>query len=412
MEPIIERRNSQAVMGLGEHLEELRARLIWALAGLLPILIVALIYGWTLVRWMLEPALAALRNEGFAEGLQITSALESFSAYFYVVVLATLIVGGPWVVFQLWRFVAPGLYAREKRFAYILAPLSGVLAVLGVLVMYFAMLPVALSFLFSFGTSEMRPESPRVVVPTGMTLPSVPVFDGDPERPADGQWWINREMRQIRVAVSKPPAPSPTPTGAIATPGPNPGTAAGAATAAQPASVEIFAIPLTKPSTINVHPKLDQYVDLFVNLTLVFALAFQLPVVMLLLGWTGLVTMQMLRKYRRHALAGTVILAAIITPTGDPISLFILQVPLYLLFEFGLLLMWLLPAHRVAGKHDEGDDDEPVPPTGGGGSGGGEGGGDPSAAGEAQSRAVPTSLGRPPLAGPKVDEPPPRSVEG
>lgn len=388
LDPIIDRRNKDSVMGLGEHLEELRARLAWALVGLLPILVVSLVYGWTLVRWMLKPALDALAKEGLQEGLQVTSALESFSAYFYVVVLATLVVGGPWVVFQIWKFVAPGLYSKERRFAYVLAPMSLVLAVLGVGVMYFGMLPTALSFLIAFGTEEMRVSAPRGPVPQGVVLPVLPVLEADPEGPTAGQMWLNGPLRQVRIAL----------------PVAAPGGAAGAGGAA----IDVFAVAVTKPSSLDVHLKLDQYVDLFVNMTLVFALAFQLPVVMLLLGWSGLVSPVMLRKYRKHALAGSVIVGAVISPTGDPMSLLILQVPLYLLFELGLLLMWALPASRVAGKRDEGDDDEEPPPDGSATPvAGGPGVGlaplaGPAVAierGGADPRSVPRGLGAPPFGG-------------
>jgi len=388
LDPIIERRNKDSVMGLGEHLEELRARLAWALVGLLPILIVSFVYGWTLVRWMLKPALDALAKQGLQEGLQVTSALESFSAYFYVVVLATLVVGGPWVVFQIWKFVAPGLYSKERRFAYVLAPMSLVLAVLGVGVMYFGMLPTALSFLVAFGSEQMRVTAPRGPVPQGVVLPVLPVLEADPEGPTAGQMWLNGPLRQMRIALP------------VAVPG-----AAAAAVVGEP-TIEVFAVAVTKPSSLDVHLKLDQYVDLFVNMTLVFAVAFQLPVVMLLLGWSGLVTAGMLRKYRKHALAGSVIVGAVISPTGDPMSLLILQVPLYLLFEFGLLLMWALPASRIAGKRDEGDDDD-TPPKAGPAAGGpgpmGGPGAEPLAGpvvaierGGADPRSVPRGLGAPP----------------
>jgi sec-independent protein translocase protein TatC len=365
LDPIIERRNAEAgaVMGLGEHLEELRSRVIWALIGLAPILIIALVYGWTLVRWMIRPALDALAQQGFQEGLQITSALESFSAYFYVVVLATVIVGGPWIVYQIWRFVAPGLYSNERRFAYILAPLSMILAIAGVLVMYFGMLPVALTFLITFGTDELRPPVPRAPLPAGVTLPTLPILSTDPDRALPGQFWINRDLRQLRVALptDKPATdpsviPSAATTAPTAPPAPTDSTAPPAASEPLPTNLEIFAVALTKPSALDVHLKLDQYVDLFVNLTLVFAIAFQVPVVMLLLGWSGLVNPGMLARYRKHALAGSVIIAAVVSPTGDPISLAVLQLPLYLLYELGLLLMKVLTAERIAGRRREPND--------------------------------------------------------
>jgi sec-independent protein translocase protein TatC len=363
LQPIIDRRNHESVMGLGEHLDELRRRVQLALLGLLPILIIATVYGWSLVKLMLDPVRKALHEQGRVDGVQVTSAMETFSAYFYVVVLATLVVGGPWIVYQTWKFVAPGLYSNERRFAYVLAPLSLLLAVLGVLVMYFGMLPVALAFLISFGADQFQPNIARAPTPPGLNLPSIPTLNTDPTNPAPGQFWLNTDLRQLRFAIPLPkpatnsPAPtnSATPPGAAAAPtsaasvdGTAPSATAPPA-AAEPA-VDIFALQLTKPSGIDVHLKLDSYVDLFVNLALVFAIAFQVPVVMLLLSWAGIVDAKLLARYRKHAFAGSVIIGAVVSPTGDPISLAILQVPLYLLFELGMVLMRIITVERIAGS--------------------------------------------------------------
>ncbi|HWB18700.1 MAG TPA: twin-arginine translocase subunit TatC, partial [Phycisphaerales bacterium] len=83
-------------------------------------------------------------------------------------------------------------------------------------------------------------------------------------------------------------------------------------------------------------------------LLLGMAIAAQLPVVVMLLGWIGMVTPEFLRKNRRYALFLTAVAAAVITPTGDPFSLLLLWVPLYGLYELGLILLVLAPAHAVA----------------------------------------------------------------
>ena len=67
-----------------------------------------------------------------------------------------------------------------------------------------------------------------------------------------------------------------------------------------------------------------------------------------LLGWAGIVDRPMLRKYRRHAIFICAIVAAVLTPTPDPLTMSLLAVPLYLLFELGGFLLWALPADRVA----------------------------------------------------------------
>ncbi len=335
LDKVIERRNAESVMGLGEHLDELRTRVVMAVVGLLPILVVALIYGRALLSLLMEPAVKALRLDGQAGQMQVTSAMEAFSAYFYVVVVVTLVVGGPWVLYQLWKFVAPGLYTNERRFAYILAPLSVTLTILGVLLMYFVMLPLALSFLVNFASTLGPQKIVSAPVPAGVVLPSLPVLAADPAEPKAGEMWVNRELNAIRVCLQGPGEDGTAPL--------------------------IMGTDLSSSGTLAVHLKLSEYIELFLTLALVFALTFQLPVVLLLLGWVGVVNVGMLRKHRKYAFAGAVVLAAVASPTGDPGSLAVLQLPMYLLYEFSILLLWLLPASRVAGTPRTNADDDASP---------------------------------------------------
>ena len=102
-------------MPLGDHLEELRKRLLVALLGLIPFLVVAAIIG----RWVLDfltiPVRHALAKAGLPPVLQATSPVEVFGAYMKVVLLLTVLGGSWWVLIQLWRFISPGLYMSECR---------------------------------------------------------------------------------------------------------------------------------------------------------------------------------------------------------------------------------------------------------------------------------------------------------
>ena len=82
-------------------------------------------------------------------------------------------------------------------------------------------------------------------------------------------------------------------------------------------------------------------------LALAFAGGFQTPVIVLLLGWSGIIDRAFLRKYRKHALLVTAVIAAFMTP-GDPTTMFLLWVPLYVLYELGGVLLGLFPARNVA----------------------------------------------------------------
>ena len=84
---------------------------------------------------------------------------------------------------------------------------------------------------------------------------------------------------------------------------------------------------------------LNSYIDNFMMLVLCMGLAFELPLVTWLLSLLGLVNKSFLRKYRRHAIVLIVIAAAVITPTGDPFTLSIVAIPLYLLYEMSILMI-------------------------------------------------------------------------
>lgn len=84
---------------------------------------------------------------------------------------------------------------------------------------------------------------------------------------------------------------------------------------------------------------LNSYIDNFMMLVLCMGLAFELPLVTWLLSLMGLVHRQMLREYRKHAFVAIVVIAAVITPTGDPFTLSIVAIPLYLLYEMSVLMI-------------------------------------------------------------------------
>lgn len=84
---------------------------------------------------------------------------------------------------------------------------------------------------------------------------------------------------------------------------------------------------------------LNSYIDNFMMLTLCLGIAFELPLLAWFLSLMGLIDRAFLRKYRRHAFVIIVILAAIITPTGDPFTLAIVTLPLYMLYEMSILMI-------------------------------------------------------------------------
>ncbi|MDD2645668.1 MAG: twin-arginine translocase subunit TatC [Bacteroides sp.] len=92
-------------------------------------------------------------------------------------------------------------------------------------------------------------------------------------------------------------------------------------------------------SVIENHFHLNSYMDIFMMLVLCMGLAFELPLVTWLLSLLGIVNKSFLRKYRRHAIVVIAILAAVITPTGDPFTLSVVAIPLYLLYELSIFMI-------------------------------------------------------------------------
>ncbi|MCM1337842.1 MAG: twin-arginine translocase subunit TatC [Candidatus Amulumruptor caecigallinarius] len=84
---------------------------------------------------------------------------------------------------------------------------------------------------------------------------------------------------------------------------------------------------------------LDSYMDNFLTLTLVMGIIFELPVVAWMLGRAGLIHRGIFRRYRRHAIVALMLLAAIITPSGDPFTLMAVFLPVYMLWEVSALLV-------------------------------------------------------------------------
>jgi sec-independent protein translocase protein TatC len=89
-----------------------------------------------------------------------------------------------------------------------------------------------------------------------------------------------------------------------------------------------------------------QYFDFAFSMMLAFGVAFELPIAILLLSALGIIKPQFLSKYRRHAIVVTVTVAAFITPDASPTTLFALSVPLYLLYELGVALSYLVTRRR------------------------------------------------------------------
>ena len=89
-----------------------------------------------------------------------------------------------------------------------------------------------------------------------------------------------------------------------------------------------------------------EQLSLVLLLEIAFGIIFELPLIMALLSWLGLVKASFLAKYQRHAILLCVILAAVITPTGDAVNLSLMAVPMIVCYELGVLAAWLIEKKR------------------------------------------------------------------
>ncbi len=229
----------------------------------------------------------------------------------------------------------PGPVLPRTRFVYFLLPLSVVLTVLGVTFLYFFIMPMLLRFFIGFGSNIGAVTPVTAPLPDGVTLSHLAILVADPSNPAVGDEWFNSTDMVRRVCI-----------------------------AIENGVPVVVASQVFKSTGVVSQYNVAPYVKLLLSLSLAFAGAFQTPVVVVLLGWAGIIDRALLKKYRKHAILVCAIAAALLTP-GDPASMILMLVPLYLLYELGGILLKYFPASRVAGQRakepeEQPDDAEPV----------------------------------------------------
>ena len=104
-----------------------------------------------------------------------------------------------------------------------------------------------------------------------------------------------------------------------------------------PLMVNFFSGYQVSPEVANTF-SLSSYISLFTSTILTFGIVFEFPTLIAVLSAIGVVNRGLLRRFRRHAICAVIILAALITPSGDPFSLMVVSVPLYVLYEFSILI--------------------------------------------------------------------------
>ncbi|MEM8876120.1 MAG: twin-arginine translocase subunit TatC [Planctomycetota bacterium] len=294
-------------MPVGEHLEELRSRLIKVLIGVVIATGVCLFFcrDYVLPAFC-RPLILTQLEAGVSPQTYFNTLPGPFTIFLKVSIICGIVLASPWVIWHFWQFVAAGLYPNERRAVTKYIPLSIFLTFLGVALAYFFVLPITLQFFLSFGLSIPLPgyeASSTAPLAEGVVLPQVALVTADPVDPAAGSQWFNTTESRLKIFDGK-------------------------TTHVQQFAPTSLASPLIE---------LPAYINLAMVMIAVFGAAFQLPLVVLGVVAAGIVEPRDLRENRKYVIFGLAALAAIVTP-ADVLSMALLAAPLVLLYELGILL--------------------------------------------------------------------------
>ena len=241
-----------AQMPLVEHLRELRSRLLKSLGAIALGAVVGLIYYEEITAFLLEPFERQLQR-GVDNGdvqLVISGILTAFTFQLKVAALTGFVLASPVWLYQVWAFVLPGLYRRERRYTYLFFATALPLFLGGMAAAYY-LLPKSFDILLGF-----TPDQANALVP------------------------------------------------------------------------------------------FDEYLSFMIRFLVVFGIAFELPVIVVLLNVVGVVSAGQLRSWWRPIVFLIFVFAAIATPTPDPFSMMVLAAPMVLLFGLSLLITTLVDRRR------------------------------------------------------------------
>ena len=235
-------------MTFWDHLDVLRSSLIRMAVAVAVLAVAAFVLKEQLFSVVLAPRSSdfvtyrLLGVTPFHLHLMNTGLTEQFMIHMRTALYAGLLAASPYVLYELFRFVSPGLYQNERRYAGWIVGAAYVMFLVGTLVNYFVVFPLTVRFL---GTYQVSPDVANMLT-------------------------------------------------------------------------------------------LQSYVDTLLGMSLVMGVVFELPVVCGLMGRMGLLNDQWMSDYRRHAIVAILVVAAIITPTTDVFTLFVVALPIYLLYEVSI----------------------------------------------------------------------------
>jgi sec-independent protein translocase protein TatC len=139
---------------LTSHLQELRKRLVLSFIAVGSGFVICYAFSQTLFNILSQPLLEMMPS---GSSLIFTSVAEAFFTYMKVAFIAGLILSSPFVLYQVWAFVAPGLYRQEKRYVIPFVAAGSFFFALGILFAYFVAIPVGFKFLLGYATDFIKP---------------------------------------------------------------------------------------------------------------------------------------------------------------------------------------------------------------------------------------------------------------
>ncbi len=393
-------------MSLLEHLGELRQRLLRVTIAVLVLGVAALVFARELYGLLMRPVLVSLPPE--AASLVYTSAIEEINVLMKIGLYSGVFLATPVLLFQIWKFVSPGLYDTERKFAGPFIFFGTLAFITGASFCYFLVLPKMFEFLLQkedarailtrLDTARLREEDAVRYLRLGevdrsaalaraaageleasgqgkttegtLGVTLVPKRTADVLARLEGLGRLIDATRDAYGDAARPALLAATAKRVEAVEAwgkqdfdaaqARADEAAEALGQADPARVSDFAalwklekllgvgrasyeaINWTKPML-----SMSEQLTLVLVLELAFGVIFELPLVMMLLGMVGLVSSAFLFRYQRHAFVVCLLLAAIITPTGDAVNLTLMAGPMLLCYELGVLLVWITEKRRA-----------------------------------------------------------------
>jgi sec-independent protein translocase protein TatC len=159
--PLLEE-NSQveiSTMSLGDHIEELRKRLIYAVIGAGIGIALCFFFAPHIIGYIREPYENVMKSMNLEPRLQTLTPTDGFTSYMKIATIAGFLLASPWIFYQLWLFVSAGLYPKEKRYVYMAAPASAILFIIGALFSVIVITPWMLKFFIVFNRDILGAES-------------------------------------------------------------------------------------------------------------------------------------------------------------------------------------------------------------------------------------------------------------